>query len=576
VRYSTLALVAMLVALAGCAPSQPATRTGAGPGVAPQQQPAVPTARATKRIVTAIRGDPHTIADAINSAGGGRVAGVREVEQLLNSGLGLVDNQGALRPLLAEVVPSVDNGQWEVFPDGRMQTTWKLRTDVFWHDGTRFSTDDLLFTSRVAKDRELTLAQDVAYKYVESIEAPDERTLVVTWTQPFIEADTLFSRTERSRILPMPSHLLERAYTDEKATFTEQPFWTDGFIGTGPYRLDSWTFGSHMVLKSNDRFVLGKPKIDEIEVKFLWDTNVIVSNVLSGAVELTLGAGLTVEQAMNAREQWREGRVETPLVNVTGLWPQFLNPDPAVMADVTFRRALLHALDRQAIVDSFLGGLVPVAHSFISPSDAPYREVEPSVVKYEHDARKATQMIESLGYTRGADGAFAEAGGGRKLVVEMRTTAHELREKLMFVIGDQWQRVGVGMDAVIIPRQRASDRAYRNTSLSFDFRFNPPDPTRYHSSQMPLAENNYRGTNSAHYRNAAFDAMIDRYVVTIPKQERTRILAQMIQHMTDQIVVVPLFHDAEPVFIGNRLLNVSGRAADSLQGWNVQEWDVKS
>src|SRR5206468_290687 len=129
-------------------------------------------------------------------------------------------------------------------------------------------------------------------------------------------------------------------------------YWNLEFVGTGPFKLRSWVFGSHMVLAANDQFVLGRPRLDEIEVKFLWDTNVIVSNVLSGAVELTIGEGLTVEQAIMARDQWHDGRVEIPLETMTGLWPQFINPDPPVVADVRFRRALLHALDRQQIVDT--------------------------------------------------------------------------------------------------------------------------------------------------------------------------------------------------------------------------------
>ena len=44
--------------------------------------------------------------------------------------------------------------------------------------------------------------------------------------------------------------------------------------------------------------MLGRPKIDEIQVKFLWDTNVVLANVLSGAVELTMGSGLSVDQVV--------------------------------------------------------------------------------------------------------------------------------------------------------------------------------------------------------------------------------------------------------------------------------------
>jgi hypothetical protein len=45
--------------------------------------------------------------------------------------------------------------------------------------------------------------------------------------------------------------------------------------------------------------------------------------------------------------------------------------------------------------------------------------------------------------------------------------------------------------------------------------------------------------------------------------------------MTEQLVVVPLFHDAEPVLINQRVLNAGAKKGDALQGWNVQDWDVR-
>jgi peptide/nickel transport system substrate-binding protein len=373
----------------------------------------------------------------------------------------------------------------------------------------------------------------------------------------------------------MPSHLLGDVYENDRANVLQHPALGAEYIGTGPFRLKEWTVGSHMVLAANDTFVLGRPKLDEIEVRFLWDTNVIVAGVLSNAIELTLGAGLTVEQALMAREQWRGGRVETPLETMTGLWPQHINPDPPIIADARFKRALLHALDRQAVVDTFLGGIVPVADSFIPPGHPDFRVVDPLVAKYPYDTRRAIQLIDEFGYPKDADGSYRDPTG-KKLTVEIRTTAHELREKLVHVFADYWSKVGAATDPVVIPRQRAADREYRATTLGFDFRFNPPEVTRYHSSQIPLPENNFRGNNNARYRSPELDALLDRYVVTIPRAERTQIFAQVIKHMTENLVVVPLFHDAEPMVVSNRIANITARRGDAFPGWNAHEWDVKS
>ena len=99
--------------------------------------------------------------------------------------------------------------------------------------------------------------------------------------------------------------------------------------------------------------MLGRPLIDEIEVRFITDSNVLIASLLAGSVELTLGRNLSLEKGLEMRAQWREGRVETAgaAVGMT-VFPQLLNPEPAVVSDARFRRAILQAIDQQAMVDS--------------------------------------------------------------------------------------------------------------------------------------------------------------------------------------------------------------------------------
>src|SRR5439155_7214290 len=92
----------------------------------------------------------------------------------------------------------------------------------------------------------------------------------------------------------------------------------------------------------------------------------------------------------------KEGRVAIALDNWVALYPQGVNPNPAILGNVEFRRALLHALDRQEMVQSIQHGLVPVAHTILSPEDPMYKDVERSIVQYEYDPRKAMQIISRL------------------------------------------------------------------------------------------------------------------------------------------------------------------------------------
>jgi peptide/nickel transport system substrate-binding protein len=196
-------------------------------------------------------------------------------------------------------------------------------------------------------------------------------------------------------------------------------------------------------------------------------------------------------------------------------------------------------------------------------------------VRYDYDPRRAVELIQGLGLARGGDGTFRDPSGER-LTVKIQTTNDDLREKMLPVIADYWRQAGIASEPVIIPRQLSNDRKLRTEFASFDFTRQPTDLTRYHSTQAPLPENNYRGNNRSRYRNPELDALIDRYFVTISTQERTPILGQMVHHVTDNVVLLGIFFIVEPALISNRILNVTPRRSeDALHTWNAHEWDLR-
>lgn len=562
-------LLAAAIFLAACtAPAQPPGASPARP-VPEAQRPPGP-----KRITAAVVSNVPTLVDRL-AAGGVGVPGLPDLERLISPGLTIADAQGALRPLLAEAAPTTENGLWRVFPDGRMETTWRIKAGALWHDGAPFTGEDVLFTSAIDRDTDLAIRRTIAYASVESVGSPDLQTVTVTWRRPYIQADALFN----SPLLPR--HLLEKAYTEDKTSFTQLPYWTEDYVGTGPFKLRQFVRGSHMVLEANDRYVLGRPKIDEIEIKFIPDPNTLMANVLAGAVELTLGRGISLEQALQVRDQWRDGKVDISFTSWLVIYPQFLNPNPAVVGELQFRRALMHATDRQQMAESLQAGLVPVAHTFLHPNEPEYQDVAGAIVGYEFDPRRATQLIEALGYTKGTDGLFRDSANQR-LNVEIRTSPEQdIQVKTIFVLADYWQRVGVGVEPTVMAEQRVRDREYVQTFPAFLMYRQPNDPRslllRLYSAQTPLPETNFVGRNHPRYMNAEFDALLDLYYTTIPRRERTKVLGAIINHTTDRLTLMGLFYDTEPVFIGNRLEHVSAaRASDSTPVWNADLWGIRS
>lgn len=558
-RPALILSLTVLMVGAGCAPLGP----GAGGGrAADGQRPTAP-----KRITAAMMGNPPTPYEKIIGGGsGGRIPGINGLEMLVASGLTVKNEKGALIPILAEAVPTVDNGLWRVFPDGRSETTWRIRSGAVWHDGTPLTSADFIFNAQVEQDRDLPVERNVAYGTIEAIEAPDPQTVTVRWKQPYIEADDFYSRPV------LPKHLLEKPYTGEKDSFTTLSYWSSEFVGTGPFRVRDWVRDSHTVLVANDQYVLGRPKIDEIEVRFLADENAFMATILAGAIDVTLGKSITLEQTVQVRDQWREGRVEIVPETAMKIWPQFINPNPAVILDQRFRRAVFHAIDRQEMVDTIMGGLSTIAHTVILPNEPELKEVEPALVKYDYDPRRAIQIIEGLGHTRDAEGAFRDAAG-RRLSVEISATAEDQNTKPMFAVASYWQRIGLGVETVSIPIQRQRDREYRATFPGFTLQGGASGVVAVknsHGTQARLPENNYTGSNYSRYINPEFDALIDRFLATIPQGERMDALRAVVHHMTDQVTMMNLYYATSSTMAKLRMVNVGPDPT-----WNAHEWDVK-
>src|SRR5438067_707306 len=131
----------LLATLAACAPVAPPTSVPAAGGEAPSTPP-----QPSKTLVLMTRNEPDYLA-AIglvqSSSGGGSTGGRR---RLFNAGLTLLDGDARPLPYLAESLPQLNSDSWRVFPDGRMETAYRLRPNLVWHDGAPLTADDFVFS----------------------------------------------------------------------------------------------------------------------------------------------------------------------------------------------------------------------------------------------------------------------------------------------------------------------------------------------------------------------------------------------------------------------------------------------
>jgi peptide/nickel transport system substrate-binding protein len=567
IRFSVLALLLLLAACSTSGPARSSERGGQGLAVAVGQ----------KVLVAGMQTDPKAFNQKVARAtASGPIRGGLELEWLLNAGLTNVDDRGAMLGQLADAAPSIDNGRWVLFPDGQMETTWRIRAGATWHDATAFTADDLLFTAQVVRDPEVSAFRDDVYELIEAVESPDPRTIVVRWKAPTVEADRMFSQR---LAVPMPRHILEPIYREDKSKLLYATYWLGDFVGTGPFVLRNWTQGSGVILEASGDYVLGRPRIDTVEVKFITDPNTMVSNLLAGSVDLTLGYGLSLEPALHLRNRWANGRIEMAPNGWIPIHPQFINPNPPLVADLRFRQALIRALDRQEMTETLQAGLVKVAHAFLDPSDPDYPVIERQLVRYDYAPGRTTQGLRDMGYTRLEEGAWVDASGQR-LEVEIQTVEGlDIQVKATAAVAASWQRLGVGVHQFV--RSATGNPAERETNASFPgFRLirqpnTIDDMKQYLISQTPIAEHRFVGQNFTRYMNPEYNDLILRYFRTIPRDERTEVLGQILHHQSENLIIMGLFYNVQSVALGKRVQNVTNSGVHGFnQAWNAHQWDL--
>jgi len=397
---------------------------------------------------------------------------------------------------------------------------------------------------------------------------------VVEWKQPFIDADSLFVTNGTLQHPPLPRHLLETAYAENKTGWDSLPYWSTEFVGLGPYRVQDWTFSSALTLQANDRFILGRPKIDTIEVRFYPDPNVLQAAMLAEAVDLPLGTqrSTSFDMAQDLQQRW-SGTVSFTPGQALAFWPQLLNPTPPILADVRFRRALMQGTNRQEMVNAFYGGNTAVADTFIGPQDPDFEALKPNAVHYEYDPRQATAAIEGLGLAKGADGLYRDPAG-QPLELQIHSGPTDILQRTKLAAASQLQQLGLAVTPVNDTDAQRADVRYRAAMQGFDTaRFgNEPPYRNYKSSEARTPENGYVGSNTTGYMNADLDGFIDRFLVTIPRPERLQAAGQIIHHLTEQVVPMLMFYDITATPIGHRLQNVGTRGNEL---WNAVARDVQ-
>src|SRR5512143_2455852 len=360
----------------------------------------------------------------------------QDASRLVNEPLAAVDPRGVPVAILAERVPTIENG--DVAKDFT-SVTWKLKQGVKWSDGTDFTADDVLFTYKFIADEKTAAVSAETVADIKSIEAPDKYTVKITWKEPNTTALVAFSSYQ--------------GYIYQKKQF--EPFIgekaKDGPnlkpIGTGPYVVTDMKPNDVVTYDINPNyrdFAKGKPCFKTVTFKGGGDAASAAKAVFQTgetdyAWNLQVEASVLVPMSSAADSKGTLTAVVGPslerlLVNRT-------NPDAALgdkrgepdqphpfLTDLNVRKALQMVINTTEMAKQLYG---PAGDGTCLVLNAPPNLVSKNITCSKADdaaVAAANKLLDDAGWTKGSDGIRHKTVNGKdvKMNIVYQTTVNAL------------------------------------------------------------------------------------------------------------------------------------------------------
>ena len=283
-------------------------------------------------------------------------------------GLTKIAMDGAVTPLLAD--------NWYHTPDGKTYT-FTLKKGVKFSDGRPFDASAVKFSFERAKMAGSTnKAKKAVFDNISSVAVFDPHTVILVLNN----ADALmpFRLGENTAVILHP---------DSAATAATKP------VGTGPYKLDSWSKGSAVTLVKSDSFrEAAKVRVKRVVFRFINDPAAQVAALLAGDID-----GMPRFGALQSIKQFQaDKRFVVEVGSTSGKGIVAINNKKAPFTDVRVRRAIAHAIDRKAFIDGAQEGLGKPIGSHFAPTDLGYLDLT-KVNAY--DPEKAKALLKEAGIT---------------------------------------------------------------------------------------------------------------------------------------------------------------------------------
>ena len=510
-----------------------------------------------------------------------------EASSLVIEPLAGFDEKGVVYPRLAAEIPSTANGG---ISEDLKTVTWKLKPDLKWSDGSPVTSADVKFTADYCMHPEGGCAQLARYEGIESIETPDDLTVVIHFDEPRPNPFTAFSGSQ--------SPILQKAQFEKCAGTGASACTAENFgpIGTGPFRVVEFRTNDAVTLEANpnyrdpakpafakavikgggDAAAAARSVLETGEFDYAWNTLVppdtLKGMAAAGKGKIVTGFGTLVERMeMNMTDpspDLPEGERATTK-----------HPHP-ILSDERVRRALSMAIDRTLLTEIGFGeagrptcNLVPAPEIFASDNTG--------CLTQDVDGAKA--LLDEAGWTVGGDGIREK--DGKKLHLLYQTSVNPIRQDFQALIKQWWQDIGVStelktVDASVFFGGDAGSpdtfqRFYADVEMyANNFDGTDPEPylAHYTCEKVPSPESQWQGENVNRYCDPEYDKLIVELGKTAKIEERATIARKLNDMITkDSMTIVPLVDRGRVSAHANSLGGVVLNTWDS-ELWNVADW----
>ena len=254
--------------------------------------------------------------------------------------------------------------------------------DTKWHDGQPFTSADVKFTIETAKNGATGSVFAARLSAIQAIETPDAHTVVLKLSAP--NAGLLDTLTQ---LMMLPRHALKDIPAE---TLAKNPWWSKTPVGTGPYKFSRYVTDQYVELAANDEYRGGKPVTGRIINRYFANTAAAVAALRAGEISFSY-VEADDAASFKGNEAYRVIDGNSFVVNYLGF-----NQEAPLWKDLKVRQAVMHAINRDAIVQSLYGGAAKTANCGYVADRLQPAGLDP----YAYDPEKAKQLLAEAGWDK--------------------------------------------------------------------------------------------------------------------------------------------------------------------------------